>query len=170
MDIRGTVAAKRANSYDYVVEWGPGVQPLDAEFKVVKEEKNVDPNVVMGGDSGPLASLDVRTIDPTHERDADSQYGENDYTITVRVRAVAHYGGDVGDVPGEMRRTYYVYADKTLVKGFPVYVGDSGEGSPKMADLDGDGVKELIYPTAGGAVHASRSRRTARRSCPASRS
>jgi hypothetical protein len=68
----------------------------------------------------------------------------------VRVRATAHYGGDIGDVPGELRRTYYVHSDPTLVKGFPIYVGDSGEASPKMADIDGDGVRDLIYPTAGG--------------------
>src|SRR6185503_1077842 len=27
------------------------------------------------------------------------------------------------------------------------------EGNPKMADIDGDGVRELIYPTGGGVVH-----------------
>jgi hypothetical protein len=30
--IEGTVSAKRASDYDYVVEWAPGVQPLDSEF------------------------------------------------------------------------------------------------------------------------------------------
>ena len=40
-----------------------------------------------------------------------------------------------------MRRTYYVQTDPTLVKGFPIFIGDSGEGSPKMADIDGDGVQ-----------------------------
>src|SRR6185437_16178939 len=35
VDIVGTVSAKRATSFDYVVQWGPGVQPLDADFKDV---------------------------------------------------------------------------------------------------------------------------------------
>lgn len=153
--IEGTVSAKRATSYDYRVEWAPGVQPLDGEFKVIAEEANVAPTVVTG-EAGPLASLDIRTVDPTHEPDVDSPYGENDAAITVRVRAVAHYGGTIGDVPGEMRRTYYVYSDPDLVKGFPLYVGDSGEGSPKMADVDRDGVRELLYPTAGGSLHVLR--------------
>jgi hypothetical protein len=153
IDIVGSVGAKRASSYDYVAEWAPGVQPLDGEFKVFHEMKNIDPSVVVGADGQPLASLDIRGIDPTHERDVDSPLGENDYTITVRVRATAHYGGDIGDVPGELRRTYYVYSDPTLVKGFPLWVEDSGEASPKMADIDGDGVRDLIYPTAGGRVY-----------------
>lgn len=151
--ILGTISAKRATSYDYVVEWAPGVQPTDDQFTVFKREENLGPDVVTGKDQ-PIAALDVRTIDTTHERDADSPGGENDTTITVRVRAIAHYGGSIGDVPGEMRRTYYVHKDPDLVKGFPIYVGASGEGSPKLADLDGDGVRELIYPTGGGSVHA----------------
>jgi MYXO-CTERM domain-containing protein len=153
IDVKGTVSAKRATSFDYVVEWAPGVQPLDGEFKAVAPEtKNVPPTMVIGGDT-PLATLDLSKIDPTHTRDVDSFYGENDTAITVRVRSTAHYGDPVGDVRGELRRTYYVYSDPTLAKGFPIYVGESGETSPKMADIDGDGVKDLIYPTTGGTLH-----------------
>ncbi len=150
--IEGTVSAKRATSYDYVVEWAPGVQPLDGMFEEIASETNVPSDLVTGSD-GPVALFDVRTIDTTHEPDVDSPLGENQHTITVRIRATAHYGGDVGDVPGEMRRTYYVHSDPDLVKGFPIYVGDSGEASPKMADIDGDGVRDLIYPTGGGMLH-----------------
>ncbi|APR85241.1 Serine protease, subtilase family protein [Minicystis rosea] len=153
IEIKGTVSAKRAKSFDYVVEWAPGVQPLDNAFKAVApEQKNLPPTMVIGSD-GPLASIDLKNIDPTHERDIDSQFGENDTAITVRVRSVAHYGDPIGDVRGELRRTYYVHSDPTLAKGFPIYVGESGETSPKMVDLDGDGVRELIYPTAGGVLH-----------------
>ncbi|MBI4700093.1 MAG: VCBS repeat-containing protein [Deltaproteobacteria bacterium] len=151
--IMGRVRAPRAGSYDYLVEWAPGVQPLDNAFQEIASEKNIPPNIDSGGET-PLGELDVRTIDTTHEPDVDSPHGENEHTITVRVRAVAHYGGKIGDVPGEMRRNYYVHADPTLVKGFPVWVGDSGEGSAKLADLDGDGVRELVYPTSGGDLHA----------------
>ncbi|MFO0760229.1 MAG: FG-GAP-like repeat-containing protein [Byssovorax sp.] len=155
IEIKGTVSAKRANSYDYVVEWAPGVQPLEGEFLPVKEAMtNIEPSLTMGADGAPLATIDIRTLDIKHERDVDSPHGENDTTITVRVRATAHYGGKVGDVRGEMRRTYYVQSDPTMVKGFPLYIGDSGEGSPKLADIDGDGVRDLLYPTGGGLLHA----------------
>jgi hypothetical protein len=113
----------------------------------------VPPEVITGGDE-PIALFDVRTIDTTHEPDSDSPNGENEHTITVRIRALARYGGSVGEVPGQMRRSYYVYADPDLLKGFPRYLGDSGEASPKMADLDGDGILDLVYATGGGMIHA----------------
>lgn len=152
VDIIGTVSAKRASSYDYVVEWAPGVQPLDDAFVEIARQTNIPATTVMGA-SEPLASFDIRNVDPTHEPDIDSPHGENRYTITVRVRATAHYGGEIGDVPGEMRRTYYVHQDPDLAKGFPMFIGDSGEASPKMADIDGDGTRDLLYPTAGGLLH-----------------
>jgi hypothetical protein len=153
IDIKGTVSAKRANSFDYVVEWGPGVQPLDSEFKAIAPAMMNIPSTTVIGGATPLAQLDITKIDPKHLRDVDSPYGENDTTITVRVRATAHYGGAVGDVKGEMRRTYYVQKDPDLVKGFPIYLGDSGENSPKLADIDGDGVRDIVYTTAGGLLH-----------------
>ncbi|MCK6591036.1 MAG: S8 family serine peptidase, partial [Polyangiaceae bacterium] len=62
--IEGTISASRATSFDYVVEWAPGVQPLDADFKVFKEMPNI-PATTVAGTAGPLAELDIRTIDPT---------------------------------------------------------------------------------------------------------
>jgi hypothetical protein len=153
VDIKGTISAHRANSFDFVAEWGKGVQPLDGTYTTFAQQMNIPPTTVLGGDGSPLASLDIRNVDPTHPRDNDSPHGENDTAITVRVRAVAHYGGSIGDVNGEMRRTYYVMKDPSLVQGFPLYLGDSGEGSPKLADIDGDGVRDLVYPTGGGYLH-----------------
>ncbi|WP_437730998.1 S8 family serine peptidase [Sorangium sp. So ce1335] len=150
--IEGTISARRASAYDYTVEWAPGVQPLEAEFKLLHRETHVAPTVVAGS-QGPLASLDVRTIAAPPALDPDSPRGENDRAITVRVRAVARYGGSIDKVEVEARRTIHVASDPTLVEGFPRRIGDSGEGSPKMADIDGDGVRELVYPTAGGELH-----------------
>ncbi len=150
--IIGTVSATRAKSFDYVVEWAPGVQPLDDAFKPI-EPKQTNLTGEIGADGTPLASLDVRSLDVKHPRDPDSPRGENDYTITVRVRATAHYGGSIGDVTGELRRAYYVYKDPDLVSGFPVRIGDSGESSPKLADIDGDGVKDIVLGTSGGLLH-----------------
>ena len=92
VDVVGTISAKRAMSFDYKVQWGAGVQPLDGEFKTVLSMSNVPSTMVVGGKGGsPLATLDLTTIDPKHTQDVDSPYGENDTTITVRVQAVAHY-------------------------------------------------------------------------------
>lgn len=153
--IMGTVRARRAPLYSVFVEWAPGVQPLDSQFTVIKKLENIKSSEVptLGGDGTPLATLDVREIDVSHERDVDSPHGENDRTITVRVRAIAHYGGDVGDVPGELRRAYSVHEDPDLLDGFPFFLGSSGESSPKLADIDGDGVRDIVVGTTDGRLH-----------------
>jgi len=156
--VLGRVSARRAASYDYLVEWAPGVEPEDAAFKpLVAEKKGVPGATVSGGTlEAPLAALDPTQIDTSHPRDADSQKGENDRTITIRVRAVAHYAGF--DVPGEARRAVTISnekngGDKDLLPGFPLYLGGSLEASPKLADIDGDGVRDIVAPSADGLVH-----------------
>jgi Subtilase family/FG-GAP-like repeat/FG-GAP repeat len=155
VEIRGTVRARRAPLYSVYVEWAPGVQPLDSEFKQIKKLENIKSSdmPVLGGDQEPLATLDIREISVKHEADVDSQHGENDRTITVRVRAVAHYGGEIGDVPGELRRAYSIHDDPDLLDGFPYDLGASGESSPKLADIDGDGVRDIVIGTADGKLH-----------------
>ncbi len=153
--LEGRVSARRATSFDMWVEWAPGVEPLDALFKELPGSRvmNAPSSSVLGADGTPLAQLDLATLDPTHEPDADSPMGENKYTITVRVRSVAHYGGAIGDVRGELRRAYAIADDPDLLPGFPVRIGGSGEGSPKLADLDGDGVRDIVVPTGDGLIH-----------------
>lgn len=164
--IMGRVVATRATSYDYVVEWAPGVEPSDDLFKpLIGEVKNV-PGMNTTGGATPLATFDPRQLDTAHVPDPDSIprcnrektfcWGPNDRTVTLRVRAVAHYGS--GDVRGEARRTIAVTNSKNgldddLMPGFPVDVGTSVEGSPKLADIDGDGVKEMVLPTTDGSIH-----------------
>jgi hypothetical protein len=150
----GTVSAKRAPSYDIIVEWAPGVQPLDDKFTQLEKIENISGTVITGSQGEPLAQIDLSKIDPTHEADNDSPNGENKYTITLRVRAIAHYGGTIGDVPGELRRAYQVHEDPDLLPGFPFRTGASGESSPKLADMNGDGKREIIVADGDGFVHA----------------
>ena len=67
-------------------------------------------------------------------------------------------------VKGESRHAVSIYKDPDLVAGFPMFLGDSGEGSPKIADLVGDGKREIVFADTGGKVHAiTRRRQRARR-------
>jgi hypothetical protein len=156
--IAGRVAAARAVSYDYVVEWAPGVEPDDAQFKpLAAEVKNVPGATMTGGGTQPLAMIDPRQIDTTHTPDPDSRRGENARTITVRVRAVAHYPGGK-DVRGEARRTLAVVNQKNtndpdLLPGFPVKLNGSMEPSAKLADMNGDKVRDLVVASSDGLVH-----------------
>src|SRR6185369_12614656 len=71
------------------------------------------------------------------------------FNVTIRVQVV----DDLGNV-GEDRKVVAVHSDPDLKPGFPLEVAASGESSPTMADLDGNGVLDLIVATADGKVHA----------------
>src|SRR6185295_615937 len=71
------------------------------------------------------------------------------HTITLRVRARDERG-----VVGEDRRTIAVFHDPALRNGFPRRIGIGLESGPVAADLDRDGVAELVFGDSNGAVHA----------------
>jgi MYXO-CTERM domain-containing protein len=154
--IMGRVAAARAKAYDIKVQWAAGVEPEEAEYKdLVPPLVNVPGATVTGGPN-PLAQLDPSQIDTAHMPDSDSPLGENARTISIRVQAVAHY--DNGDVRGEARRVVSITnqkngLDKELLPGFPMNLGSSVEASPKLADIDGDGVRDVVAPDSSGKVH-----------------
>ncbi|MBW2464963.1 MAG: S8 family serine peptidase, partial [Deltaproteobacteria bacterium] len=156
VSIRGTIDARRAASFDYVVEWAAGIQPEEGDWQTlsmgVGETEGID---------GELASWDVSSLDI----DNGDAYGEhNRYTVTVRIRTTAHYGGPIGDVRGEGRRVFNIHRDPSLLPGFPValgvrnevdeYAAASGESSAKLADVDNDGLLEIIYADSDGLLHA----------------
>ena len=157
--IEGRVSAKRAQSYDYRVEWAPGVEPADTDFQpIVDWVRNVSPTTTTGGTStAPLGMLAPSQINTTHTPDPDSaKFHENDKTITVRVLAVAHYAK--GDVAGQARRTVAIVneqngLDTDLAQGFPIALNASAETSPKLADIDGDGVRDVVAAGSDGSVH-----------------
>jgi hypothetical protein len=112
---------------------------------------------VTGGGTQPLAMIDPRQIDTTHTPDPDSPRGENARSITIRVRAIAHYQGG-RDVRGEARRTLAVVnqkntSDPDLLRGFPIKLGGSMEPSAKLADMDGDKIRDLVVASSDGLVH-----------------
>ncbi|MGH7329222.1 MAG: S8 family serine peptidase, partial [Polyangiaceae bacterium] len=153
----GTVAAKRAQSYDYQVMWAPGVEPDDSQFQPLGPGLTaVSSSTVSGSNGTPLAMIDPSALDTAHPADPDSPHHENDKTITIKIVATAHYAG--GDVKGEARRTLAIVngqngLDTDLLPGFPIKIGDSGDSSPKLADIDGDGVRDIVSATSGGLLH-----------------
>jgi hypothetical protein len=153
------VAAKRAQSYDYRVEWAPGVEPADSAFQPILDwVKNVSNTTTTGADAtAPLAMINPSQIDTSHVADPDSaHFHENDKTVTLRVLAVAHYAN--GDVAGQARRAIAIVnqqngLDEDLAQGFPIAIGSSLESSPKLADIDGDGVRDVVAASSDGSLH-----------------
>ncbi|HLW17180.1 MAG TPA: S8 family serine peptidase, partial [Actinomycetota bacterium] len=157
VNIVGSVAAPRAHSYTYTLEFAPGVQPPRWPLS--------DKWTVFGGGSGttaktfsvPLSLAEVRAAisaappvytpldDPTSyslpEKDA------------FRVRVIVKDDrADTGDAIEQ--RQYFSSADPTLLPGWPKELSTDGAGSPTFADIDGDGHPELIIATSDGWVHA----------------
>jgi hypothetical protein len=158
MPVLGRVAAARAQSYDYRVEWAAGVEPDESAFQpLVDWVRNIPSAMTMGGGATPLGMLPPPAqLTTSHTSDPDSPSHENDRTITLRVLAVAHYPG--GDVGGQARRTLAIVNDQNgpdpdLVPGFPLALGASLEASPKLADINGDGVRDIVAATSDGKLH-----------------
>ncbi len=156
--ILGRVAASRAQSFDYRVEWAPGVEPDASAFQPLLDwVRNVPAATPMGGANAPLALLPPPAqLSTAHAPDPDSPDHENDRTITLRVLAIAHYAQ--GDVPGQARRTIAIVnarngPDPDLVAGFPLAWAGSIEASPKLADIDGDGVRDVVAAASDGHLH-----------------
>jgi hypothetical protein len=145
----------RYQSYDWVLEYAPGIEPKEtgeagANWTVIDQKTGVTDPV---GTNVPLTTWDVShvTIDnpPMPEPDKDV----NRYLVTVRLRVTAH-SSTLGDVTGTMRKAFHIYRDPSLLPGYPIFLGGSGESSPKLADINGDGKRELVIADADGKVHA----------------
>jgi subtilisin family serine protease len=78
---------------------------------------------------------------------------------TLRLRATDAEGN-----AGEDRDFFYAIDTRGLKAGYPRTLGTSGEASPALADLDGDGASEIVLATADGLVrvYSGRTRRMLR--------
>ncbi|MEB2285259.1 MAG: FG-GAP-like repeat-containing protein [Myxococcales bacterium] len=151
-----TAAYRRANRYDYTLEYGCGVDPVESEYARPG-------HVIAAGtpaaaiDAGILGTWAIGAVSADCAFDAitlpvaDRDDFDEVYNVTLRLRVV----DDLGNV-GEDTRVVSVHHDPDLHPGFPVFVDASGDSSPALADLDGDGMLELVLATAAGEVHAFR--------------
>ncbi|MBI2388927.1 MAG: S8 family serine peptidase [Deltaproteobacteria bacterium] len=160
--IKGVIKARAGVTFEGTIQWAPGVEPDESQWQTVSTiPAQTGGGDGLGADGTPLGFLKVKdlkidnmkkadgTVDPKAER-------ENRYTITVRVQVTATYPGGAGTAKGEARRPIYIHDDPTLLPGFPKFLGASGEASPRLVDIDGDGKRDILYPTSDGVLHAFR--------------
>ncbi|MDX2166110.1 MAG: S8 family serine peptidase, partial [Deltaproteobacteria bacterium] len=152
LPIRGRVAANRAESFRYVLEAAPGVQPKESEFVEVESGEQLTAAISELGtvDLTALAALLPHgyTGPPTND---DGTPDPDRFTVTIRVRAM----DDAGNV-GEDRRAIALHHDPDLLPAFPHALGGDGASAPVTADLDNDGIEEIILGDSNGFVHAFR--------------
>ncbi len=158
VNITGSAAAKRhANVASYTVDWGCGVDPAEEDFAAFGHQLFSMPLAGTAIEDDLLATFDVTGVSTecsfdslvlprTNEDDFDESYA-----ITIRVDVV----DTLGNV-AEARRNVTVHHDATLLDGFPLQLGASGDSAPVLHDMDGDGHQDIVIGTAAGEVHIFR--------------
>jgi hypothetical protein len=157
--VRGVAMNPAGTTFDYVVEWAPGVDPDDADFKMIGQAEMQTMAV-----DGPLAQWDISGITVNNPVGKAGSPGwqpddpSNVHVVTLRLRVTLHSSNPALDgLKGENRKAVHIYKDPDLLPGFPVFIDASGEGSPHTADLLGDGKREIVVGDANGLVHAIKS-------------
>lgn len=142
------VLSSRTDSLTWELEYGLGNDP--------REWTKVDDGSATETIDGLLTTLDLSTI-PLAEAIQEATITEtiterldrvNQPAVTLRLKAIDAEGN-----VGEMRKTFYLQIDPNLKNGFPLKMDGSGEASPIMADVDGDGIFEIIVADGSGRVH-----------------
>ena len=162
--VRGRVAADRARSYDYRVEWAPGLQPPAYPGKDTWTTVGAADGL-HSARSGTLATLDLAQVAaalPGHgtgtptDGTAANRPDEERFSVRLRIVVTAH-GGTGDGLTGESQKQVFVHDDPALVGGFPKAIAGVATSSPSFVDVDGDGRNELLIATDDGEIHAYRS-------------
>jgi hypothetical protein len=108
-----------------------------------------------GVDDDVIFTVDIaRDLPQMLARAADVASGDGEQfsgTLELRVFGTNPAGDEVA---GVFRKTFGVRSDSTVLPGFPLDLGASGESSPKLTDLNVDGREEIVIATSDGRVHA----------------
>ncbi len=148
LPIHGSARAVRGNGFfTYFLQWGCGVQP--DRFVTFANGASMTPlDDVELGVWDPAATAAACGFDPSQAiEDPDA------HSVTLRLVVL-----DTLRNLGADQRTVAVHHDSDLLDYAPLQLGASGEASPALADVDGDGVLDIIYATSDGRVHAIRGR------------
>lgn len=146
LSITANVAAVRSTSYSYRIEAAPGIQPAEAEFEAVGIGTGSQPMQV----SADLATLVARMPNGVEgpALDASGQPDPDRFTVTVRVHVTDQQGN-----AGEDRRVFAIHRDADLKGGSPHRLGGDGVASPVIADIDGNGITDIVLATSDGSIH-----------------
>lgn len=147
LQVKGSVApsAWGSKGIGWTLEWAPGADPADSDFKTISTGK--------AGKSGVLGTLGLKKIPAAYAAkdpaDPLPPNGPEQYTVSIRLRA-----RDGNGLKGEDRRSIGARTDPRLANGYPKPIGTEISAAPSWVDLNGKRRLELIYGTNDGAVSA----------------
>ncbi|MFT4975691.1 MAG: hypothetical protein ACI8S6_001578 [Myxococcota bacterium] len=146
ISITADISADRSSGYSWTLEYGLGNDPREW-------------TTLSSGDGDSPLTGEIATLDLAGLPDVSVVEGDDSDTIVDRLERVNRPSVtlrlSVTDAEGRLalaRKTVFSYADPDLLPGFPLALGGSGEASPVLEDLDGDGDFEIIVATGTGSV------------------
>ncbi len=147
--VTGTVSAPNGGNFSWTVQAGLGPQPTSTQWFTVGSGH------ATGSFSGTLGTLPLSRIPKSYWsapfRQSQSKYvnSSEQYAVTLKVTVTGSAG-----VTGITRRAINVVHDATWMKGFPIKLQSSVEGTPALVDLQGTGHLDLVFGTSDGYIHA----------------
>jgi hypothetical protein len=147
------LASSRLADFEWELQVGPGMDPLEEEFKVVATGSGGVGNPTTGvlGTVSLVGILDDPSAPMGLYGRADTNVSKtwkvHAPAVTLRLRVT-----DADGRLGEMRKMIYVRTDPDMLPGFPKKLANSLESSPNVTDVDGDGIDDLVIATGEGEV------------------
>jgi hypothetical protein len=154
VDITARMSA-RTTEYDFKLQWAPGIEPAEGDFRDVADFSAPGPLTTKVGTidlNEVRTALDERpgggaTDDPTAPAKGPGDPDPNEPAFTVRVVAT-----DQNGERGEDRKVLFAYRDPTLHKGFSRSTGVGGEASQRLWDMNGDNKLEIVEARSSGEI------------------
>jgi Subtilase family len=156
VSVGGRVSA-RTGPLTYQLEWAPGAEPAESEFRPAGSR-----HASAGPVDGSLGMIDLATVraaldarpgggaanDPTAPQTGPGDQDPNEPAFTVRIRVTDAHGNK-----GEDRKVLFAYRDETLLPGWVRRLGTGGEASERLWDVDGDNRLDVVLADSSGALH-----------------
>ncbi|MHB8718580.1 MAG: S8 family serine peptidase [Candidatus Dormibacteria bacterium] len=155
--VSADVAAPRASggAYTWELQYGLGPQPSDSSgWTTFATGSGSSPASVFG--TIDLSQIPASFWGGAYAVNPSTRLSIEAYDVSVRVRVFANGDTTHPYAMGEDRRAFHLRHDSTELEGFPLNLGVSGESSPTMADIEGNGTLDTIIGTSDGSVHAIR--------------
>jgi hypothetical protein len=146
----------RTGSFAWKLEWAPGIEPQEADFKDVSsgsEPAAKDASLGTIDLNEVRAALDSRpgggaTDDPTAPSKGPGDPDPNEPAFTVRVVVT-----DADGNRGEDRKVLFAYRDTSLHAGYSKRIGTGGEAAQRLFDLDGDNRLDIVQADSSGSLN-----------------
>jgi len=152
LEIHGAIAAPRSAVASWSLLVGIGDQPDDSELIEVASGSSAQEGLLATLDLSALPGFDPAA--PMSDWALGQDQVDREDAVMAKVISLRLRVTDTEGRTGLARKAFYAQRDDDWLPGFPLTVGPSLEASPNLADLDDDGVLDIVFADADGYLHA----------------